>query len=95
MNATIADAHIKFPTDLTLEKDGREKSEMLLDLLCEELQIEKPRNYRQKVRKLWLNLSKKRRRGHREIRKGVRQQLGFLHRNIKNVDEILDGTPRC
>lgn len=93
MDATIADAHIKFPTDLNLLNDGREKSEMLIDLLCKKLQIEKPRNYRQKARKLWLNLSKKKRKGHLEIRKGVRQQLGFLNRNIKNIDKILDGNP--
>ena len=95
MDATIADAHIKFPTDLNLLNDGREKSEMLLDLLCAELEIKKPRNYRQKARKLWLNLSKKKRRGYQQIRKGLRQQLGFLNRNIKNIDKILDENPQA
>jgi hypothetical protein len=95
MDATIADAYIKFPTDLNLLNDGREQSEMLLDLLCKELQLKKPRNYRQKARKLWLNLSKKKRKGHQQIRKGIRQQLGFLNRNIKNIDKILDKNPQA
>lgn len=94
MDATVADAHIKFPTDLNLLNDGREKSETLLDLLCEHLQIKKPRNYRQKARKLWLNLSKKKRKGHQQIRKGLRQQLGFLGRNINNIDKILEESPQ-
>jgi hypothetical protein len=35
MDATVADAYIKFPTDLGLLNDSREKSEELLDKLCE------------------------------------------------------------
>lgn len=93
MDATIADAHIKFPTDLNLLNDSREKSEMLIDLFCKELGIEKPRTYRIKARKLWLNLSKKKRKGIKEIRKGVKQQLGFLNRNIKTIDKIVAENP--
>ena len=52
MDATIADTYIKFPTDLNLLNDSREKSEMLFDLFCKELEIEKPRTYRIKARKL-------------------------------------------
>ena len=50
MDATIADANIKYPTDLSLLNDSREKSEQLIDLFCNELSIEKPRTYRKNAR---------------------------------------------
>ncbi len=95
MDATVADSYIKFPTDLNLLNESREKSELLMDVLCKELGLKKPRNYRQKARKLWLNLSKKKRKSYQQIRKGVGQQLGFLNRNIKNIDTILDQNPEA
>jgi len=93
MDATIADAHIKFPTDLSLLNDSRVKSEELLDLFCKKLKIKVPRTYRREARKNWLNLSKKKRKGVKEIQKGVKKQLSYLKRNLKNMDEILDKHP--
>lgn len=40
-DATIGDAHIKFPTDLSLLNDSREKSEELIDRLCLSLSLTK------------------------------------------------------
>ena len=93
MDATIADAHIKFPTDLSLLNDGRLKSEELLDLFFKKLNLKVPRTYRREARKNWLNLSKKKRKGVKEIQKGVKKQLSYLKRNLKNIDEILDKRP--
>lgn len=58
MDATIADANIKYPTDLSLLIDSREKSEQIIDQFCSTVKIEMPRTYRQNARKAWLNLSK-------------------------------------
>lgn len=93
MDATVADTHIKFPTDLGLLNDSREKSEEIIDLICKELKIEKPRTYRIEARKKWLNLSKKKRKTHKEIRKGVGQQLGYLKRNLKYINKIVNDNP--
>lgn len=90
LDATIADAHIKFPTDLGLLNDSREKSEELLDKLSKSLGIDVPRTYRQIARKNWLNLSKKKRKSSKEIRQGIKKQLSFLKRNLKSLDTILD-----
>lgn len=47
IDATVADADIKCPTDLGLLNDCRQKSEQLIDRLCECLPNEKrPRTYR-------------------------------------------------
>ena len=92
-DATIADADIKYPTDLNLLNDSREKSEEIIDKLCQDLQIEKPRTYRRNARKSWLNLSKSKRKTHKQIQTGIKQQLNYLKRNLKNIDEIAEKNP--
>lgn len=93
MDATIADAHIKFPTDLSLLNDSRVKSEQIIDSFCKELGIEKPRTYRVEARKRWLNLSKSKRKSYKQIQVGVKQQLNYLKRNFKHIDNLLDKNP--
>ncbi|MBC5837222.1 transposase, partial [Flavobacterium sp. F-60] len=90
MDATIADAHIKFPTDLSLLNDSREKSEKLIDRLCLSLRLPKPRTYRREARKKWLNLSKSKKNSFKQIQNGIKQQLNYLKRNIKSIDKILE-----
>lgn len=86
MDATIADAHIKFPTDLSLLNDSREKSEDIIDKFCKSLNVTKPRSYRREARKNWLNISKSK----KKIQVGIKQQLNYLKRNLKNIDKLLD-----
>lgn len=93
MDATVCDAHIKFPTDLNLLNDAREKSEELIDVFCRSLNIPKPRTYRNEARKNWLNLSKKKRKSHKAIRQGVGQQLNYVRRNIKTIGSIIGRDP--
>ena len=93
MDATVADAYIKFPTDLGLLNDSREKSEELLDKLCKSLSIGKPRTYRIKARKEWINLSKNKNKQKKVIRKGISQQLSYLKRNLQSVDKVLINNP--
>lgn len=94
LDATVADAHVKYPTDLNLLNESREKAEYLIDKLCERLNItEKPRTYRRLARKKYLTIAKKRKKSKKEIRKGIREQLGYLRRDLKHIDKILDDNP--
>ena len=73
LDATVADAEIKYPTDLDMLNASREKAEALIDHLCAELKIKKkPRTYRKKARKDFLNVSKKKRKGEKELRRSAR-----------------------
>jgi len=91
LDATVADAFIKYPTDLDILNDSREKSEELIDFVYEDLQLKlKPRTYRRKARKSFLTIAKKKNKSKKEIRKGIRQQLGYLNRNIKHLYDMLD-----
>lgn len=91
LDATVADADIKYPTDLDLLNDSREKSEELIDFLCRELELKKkPRTYRQKARKEFLNVSKKKNKSRKELRKAIGKQIRFLRRNLGNIDSLID-----
>ena len=90
MDATVCDAHIKYPTDLNLLNGGREKSEQIIDSLCQGLSVTKPRTYRIQARKSWINLSKSKKNSKKKMRKGLKQQLNYVKRNLKSIDTIIE-----
>jgi transposase, IS5 family len=89
LDATVCDAYIKFPTDLNLLNESREKAEELLDKLVLTFHIKPPRTYRRVARREYLNIAKKKNKSKQLIRKGIRKQLGYLNRDIKYIDHIL------
>lgn len=91
VDATVAPADIKYPTDLDLLNEARQKSERLIDLLyvAEKGKI-KPRSYREKARKDYLSVTKQRKKRRKTIRKAVRSQLNYLGRNLRTVEKLLD-----
>lgn len=90
-DATACPQDIKFPTDLDLLSDAREKTEELIDKLYQKnLHGKKPRTYRETARELYLNTAQKRNKSKKEIRKAVGKQLRFLGRDIKHLDNMLD-----
>jgi len=91
VDATVAPADIKYPTDLDLLNDVREKSEQLIDLLyVADRGKVKPRTYRQKARKDYLAATKQRKKRKKTIRKALRKQLGYISRNFKTIEKLLD-----
>jgi|WetSurMetagenome_2_1015567.scaffolds.fasta_scaffold10950_2 transposase, IS5 family len=94
VDATVADQMIAYPTDLGLLSGSREESERLIDELCRILAInDKPRTYRRLARKQYLNVAKKKNKTKNELRKAIGQQLRYLRRNLKSIEELLDKTP--
>jgi transposase, IS5 family len=92
LDATIADQYIKYPNDVELLQDSREKSEQMIDYIYErqDKQGKKPRTYRRKARKDYLNFAKKKNRSKREIRKAERKQLQYLGRNLRTINQKID-----
>ena len=91
VDATIADQYIKYPNDVELLQDSREKSEEMIDFLYgQKRQDKKPRTYRRNARKDYLNFAKKKNRTQKEIRRSERKQLQYLGRNLKTIDRMLD-----
>jgi hypothetical protein len=90
-DATACPQDIAYPTDIDLLNDAREKSEELMDILFEVSTLEKkPRNYREKARKEYLKVAQKKSKTRKDIRTAQKQQLGYLGRNIRSIETILD-----
>ena len=93
VDATVAPVHIAYPTDTRLLSECRELSEGLIDALYQAYPAEwpvKPRTYRREAKRRSINFSKKRRKGKKEVRKAIKEQLGYLRRNIKTLNDMLD-----
>ena len=92
LDATCTPADITYPTDSKLLNEAREKSENLVDVLYAQSSKAKtkPRTYRKIARKKWLSFSKKRRHTHAQIRKINRALHGYLGRNLKHLDKLID-----
>ena len=94
VDATVADQMIAYPTDLGLVSKSRGESERIIDGLCKVLEIkEKPRTYRRVARKQYQNVAKKKLKSNKELHKAIGQQLRFLRRNLKSINNLLDKTP--
>jgi len=71
-----------------LLSEAREKTEEIIDRMHEPLVglKKKSRTYRQKARKDYLAVAKQKRPSFENIRKAIRKQLGYLKRNLHNID---------
>ncbi len=91
VDATACPQDIRYPTDLDLLNDAREKSEELIDhLFCPTRHIAKPRTYRRIARKVYLKTAQKKSKSKRELRTAIKRQLNYLRRNIKNIHKLLE-----
>jgi transposase, IS5 family len=91
VDATVADQYIKYPTDLGLLNECRQKCEMIIDRLYEKSGLkQKPRTYRRCASKEFLNISKKKNKTGKEIRKAIGKQLRYVHRDIGIIHRLMD-----
>jgi transposase, IS5 family len=90
VDATCTPADIRYPTDLNLLNEAREKSEDMIDVMHRPFigDRAKPRTYRQKARQDYLAIVKQKRPGAKTIRKAVRKQLGYLRRNLQTIAKM-------
>lgn len=90
LDATACVADIKYPTDLDLLNDSREKAELLIDNICMRKGFEKPRTYRRNARRDYLYAIKRRNLGKNKRRKAIRKQIQYLRRDIGYINSLLD-----
>ena len=90
VDATVADQEIAHPTDLKLLNASRENLERIIDLLyIRPVDGVKPRTYRRKARKQYLDSAKKKRIGKKEIRRKLKSQLQYIRRDMQIVQDLL------
>jgi hypothetical protein len=91
VDATVAEQSVKYPTDISLLNKAREISEKLIDeLYALSDYAKKPRTYRQKARRQYLVLAKNKRPSLKLRRRGIREQLQYLRRNLEHISVLLD-----
>lgn len=84
IDTTCAPQDIRYPIDLSLLNEAREKTEHIIDVLYTPLKgkEKKPRTYRRSARKEYLLCAKKKKATKKQIRKAIRKQLSYVRRNL-------------
>ncbi len=78
---------------MELLNQARKHTERIIDLLYEELKgtlEKKPRTYREKARKDYLEVAKKRRPSQNEKRKAIKKQLQYIKRNLAHINQLIN-----
>ena len=92
VDASCAPADIRYPTDLTLLNEAREKCEGIIDVLHEPLKgkEKKVRTYRNKARRDYLRVAKKRKVKAVELRKAIGKQLRYVRRDLEHIRKLAE-----
>ena len=88
-DATVAPQNIRFPQDTSLLNEARTKLEKMIDWFCSKYGLEKPRTYRKVAHKEYLAFAKSKKPSIDRIRLTIRQQLGYVNRDLKYVDGFI------
>jgi hypothetical protein len=92
LDATVAPSDIRYPTDIKLLNEAREQTEIVIDALYKQVKEQlpkKPRTYRLEARTAYLQIAKQRKPNRKKIRKALRQQLGYVRRNLAHIDTLI------
>ena len=97
LDATCAPQNIRYPTDMSLLNEGREKLEAMIDgtHTAGFTQEKKPRMYRKRARWDYLRYARNRKPGLKLLRKSLRKQLGYIARDLGYLDQILKQHPNA
>ena len=90
-DATVAPQNIRFPQDASLLNEARTKLEKMIDWFCSQYGLKKPRMYRKVAHKEYLAFAKSKKPSIDRIRLTIRQQLGYVSRDLKYVDSFIQG----
>ena len=88
VDATCAPSQIKYPQDTELLNEAREITEKVIDELHIPGNGKKPRTYRKKARKQYLQIARSKKRTAKKVRKAIGQQLSYIKRNLKIIENL-------
>ncbi len=90
MDATVAEQQIEYPTDLKLLNEGRQQLERMIQQVCKAGGLKQPRMYKQSARSKYLTIAKKKNKTYKQIRRGIRQQLQYVQRDLKYINQLIE-----
>ena len=89
LDATCAPANIRYPQDISLLNEAREKLETMIYRFCKCYGLKLPRRYRKCARKEYLAFAKSRKRTAKKIRSALRRQLGYVKRDLGYLEQFM------
>ena len=89
IDATCAPQNIKYPQDINLLNEAREKLEKLIKKTCSEQNWYVPRTYCKRARKDYLSIAKCRKRPAKKLRAAIRKQLNYVKRDLGYIEWFL------
>ncbi len=89
LDATCASVNIRYPQDVSLLNEAREKLETVIYRFCKAYGLKLPGRYARAIRKDYLKFIKAKKNSRQKIRKAPRRQLSYVARDIKYLDGFL------
>ncbi len=89
VDATCAPVNIRYPQDVSLLNESREKLEVIIYRFCKAYNLKLPRRYSRKARKEYLAFAKSRKHTTKQIRKAIKKQLSFVHRDLGYLEQYM------
>lgn len=89
VDATCAPVNIRFPQDISLLNEAREKLETVIYRFCKSYGLPLPRRYMRKARKEYPAFAKAGKHSRKQIRKAVKKQLSCVRRDLKYLEQYM------
>jgi hypothetical protein len=90
LDATCTPANIKYPQDINLCNEAREKSEEFVETMHKGNRGKKakPRLDKEKAKKEYKKVAKSKNRSSKTMRKAIKKQLSYLRRNLDYIEKL-------
>ena len=89
LDATCAPANIRYPQDISLLNEAREKLENMIYRFCKCYGLMLPGRYRKCARKKYLAFAKSRMHTAKKIRTTIRRQLVYVKRDLGYLEQFM------
>lgn len=89
VDATCAPANIRYPQDISLLNEAREKLETIIYRFCKSYGLPLSRRYARKARKEYLAYAKCRRHSAKQTRKAIKKQLSYVRRDLSYLEQFM------
>ena len=89
LDATCAPSDIRYPQDISLLNEAREKLDTIIYRYCKSYGLLLPRRYRRRARKDYLAFAKSKKHSAKKIRKALHKQLCYVARDIRYLEQYM------
>ena len=95
MDATCADAEVRYPVDVDIIEDGCRKVDCFIRRICKKAGIPAPYTYFGKARNAYRYLVKMKKRGGKLVKDTISMLLSYLHKDILTLASLTAGENRA